>query len=606
MGIKKKIFLVFSCCILLITLSSYFFIYTLFQRNFKSEIMHYQQAAISMNTNMMVGFLDSIRQTTLKITGDEAIGGYLNTGDITDRLEQINLRQNMISRFSHYASGQTVGSHFFLKNTFFLNDRLPIASYFETQTLNGNPYISSSNIFANTLIKTEDWYKDLISSGESSNIFLDRETNSFCYAHIVKNNFYSGPYSQEGQGVLVLSIKAPDLTSSFSFHPISENSGYALFSRTGELLLMDNGEQKLYKEAFDRYGREKSFSSKNTKLSKETYIMSLDSVNSYGLKVIFLTPYKDIQQQINGPLQLYQLIVFLIFLVLMAAIYLISDRFTQPIIRMAKTIGTIHDTRTFSPKDLNFSKDKELVMLCDSFSKLIVHNNQLIQDIQKQTEQQLRYELRMLQAQINPHFIFNAMDIISWMALSKNEDSIAEIVSSIANLMRYSIIEPDKMVPLSEELQNIREYINIQQLRRDPRLKLSIDTCEDLNTIYVPKFTVQPLIENSIAHGLDSTSNDIHILVAVTRENNKIILDVTDDGLGCDPSRLNKFLDYAKNSKLEVSNGIGIRNINDRLRLNFPGSGKLSYYKNADGHLTAHIVLDDTTIEHSKEDYKNE
>lgn len=605
MGIKKKIFLAFSCCILLITLLSYFFLYTLFRRNYESEIMNYQQAAISMNANTVVSFLDSIRQTSLMVISDEAIGSYLSAREVAAPFDQINLRQNMISQFSHYSSNQILGQQFFLKNTLFLNDELPIASLFSSHTLKSNPYASSSNIFSNTLIRNEGWYKKLMKSGAGSYIFLEPELNSFCYAQIIRNTYYTGPYSKEGQGVMVMSLSSQDLKRTFSFAPISPNSGYALLNKDWGFLLLQNGERKLYQEAYRRYAKEKNFSRKNIRLANEKYVMSLDTINQYGLSVIFLTPYSDIQNQMNLLLRLYLLIVCLIFLVLMAAIYIMSDRFTQPIIRMAKTIRTIDDTRTFSPDVLNFSKDKEIVMLCDSFSRLIKHNNQLIQDVQEQTEQQIRYELRMLQAQISPHFIFNAMDIVSWMALSNNEDEIAEIVSSIAELMRYSIIDPDKMVSLSEELQNIREYMSIQQLRRPQKLNLHINTTEDLSSILLPKFTVQPLIENSIAHGLDSSSDEINIWMSVTKvqslegieglekteETDTVTVDITDDGLGCDPSKLNEYLACGKGTTLKVSNGLGIRNINDRLRLNFQGRGKLSYCYDKHHHLTAHIVL---------------
>lgn len=592
MGIKKKIFLAFSCGILVITLLSYAFIFILFRQGYETEIMRYQKSAVSMNSNMVESFLDSIRQTSLRIIGDEAIGIYLSTGQVTDALEQIKIQQSITNQFSHYSTDQILGSSLYLKNTLFLNDRLPISEFFRSETLNTNPFVSSSNIFADTEVKKEDWYLQLMESGKRSRIFLDPQTNNFCFAQIIHNNYYTGPYSKEGQGVMVISIASKDLARTFALEPISVNSGYAIFTSQQELLFSSNVQEALYQEACDRFMARKAFGGEIVALNNQRYVMSLNSLERYDLKILFLTPYQDIQSQLNHLMRFYLLFVLMIFLVLMAGIYMISNRFTRPIIRMAKTISTIHDTRNFSVDTLHFSKDKEIVMLCDSFSQLITHNNQLIRDIQTQTEQQKRSELRALQAQINPHFIFNAMDIVNWMALSKNEDSIAEIVSSIANLMRYSITDPDKLVPVLSELENIQEYINIQQLRHSQKLMLDIDTTEDLNSVYIPKFTLQPLIENSISHGLVESGQDLHIQVHIYRSSHGVIIDITDDGVGCDAGELNKFLDHSGDTSLKVSNGFGIRNINERIRLNFKGESGLTYRKNSAGILTARITFD--------------
>lgn len=592
MGIKKKIFLAFSCGILVITLLSYAFIFILFRQGYETEIMRYQKSAVSMNSNMVESFLDSIRQTSLRIIGDEAIGIYLSTGQVTDALEQIKIQQSITNQFSHYSTDQILGSSLYLKNTLFLNDHLPISEFFRSETLNTNPFVSSSNIFADTEVKKEDWYLQLMESGKRSRIFLDPQTNNFCFAQIIHNNYYTGPYSKEGQGVMVISIASKDLARTFALEPISVNSGYAIFTSQQELLFSSNVQEALYQEACDRFMARKAFGGEIVALNNQRYVMSLNSLERYDLKILFLTPYQDIQSQLNHLMRFYLLFVLMIFLVLMAGIYLISNRFTRPIIRMAKTISTIHDTRNFSVDTLHFSKDKEIVMLCDSFSQLITHNNQLIRDIQTQTEQQKRSELRALQAQINPHFIFNAMDIVNWMALSKNEDSIAEIVSSIANLMRYSIADPDKLVPVLSELENIQEYINIQQLRHSQKLMLDIDTTEDLNSVYIPKFTLQPLIENSISHGLVESGQDLHIQVHICRSSHGVIIDITDDGVGCDAGELNKFLDHSGDTSLKVSNGFGIRNINERIRLNFKGESGLTYRKNSAGVLTARITFD--------------
>ncbi|WP_395015401.1 hypothetical protein, partial [Robinsoniella peoriensis] len=277
MGIKKKIFLAFSCGILVITLLSYAFIFILFRQGYETEIMRYQKSAVTMNSNMVESFLDSIRQTSLRIIGDEAIGIYLSTGTVKDSLEKIKIRQSITNQFSHYSTGQILGSSLYLKNTLFLNDSLPIAEFFDSQTLNTNPFVSSSNIFSDTEVKKESWYLQLIESGKRSRIFLDPETKNFCFAQIIHNNYYTGPYSKEGQGVMVISIAAKDLARTFSLDPISDNSGYAIFTSQQELLFLSNAQKSLYLEACDRFMASQAFGGDSVTLDNQRYLMSLNS-----------------------------------------------------------------------------------------------------------------------------------------------------------------------------------------------------------------------------------------------------------------------------------------------------------------------------------------
>ncbi len=197
--------------------------------------------------------------------------------------------------------------------------------------------------------------------------------------------------------------------------------------------------------------------------------------------------------------------------------------------------------------------------------------------------------LHALQAQINPHFLYNALDMVSWHALSKGEDSIADIVSSISNLMHYSISRPDSTASLSREIENIREFIRIYQMERPCDIQLIPDfSPEQADQIPIPKFTLQPLVENSILH--NANLDHLTIRIQIHRQPDCTEISVTDDGVGADPEQLNAFLRY-ENTSLTVSSGFGIRNVNERLQLHFGNNSHLSYQKDSDGHLTASLFL---------------
>lgn len=166
------------------------------------------------------------------------------------------------------------------------------------------------------------------------------------------------------------------------------------------------------------------------------------------LFLTFLTPLSDIEQIVITALFPYILFVLITFFLLICVLYLLSRKITEPIISLADLISTIEDTRTFQTQRFSVYHDAELQVLCHSFTALIQRENLLMDQIIEENRQKRTAMLHALQAQINPHFLYNALDMVSWHALSKGEDSIADIVSSISNLMHYSISRPDSTASL--------------------------------------------------------------------------------------------------------------------------------------------------------------
>ena len=285
----------------------------------------------------------------------------------------------------------------------------------------------------------------------------------------------------------------------------------------------------------------------------------------------------------------YILFVLIAFSLLIYVLYLLSKKITEPIISLADLIGTIDDTRTFQTQRFSVYRDAELQVLCHSFTELLQRENALMDQIIEENKAKRTAMLHALQAQINPHFLYNALDMVSWLALSKGEDSIADIVSSISNLMHYSISRPDATASLSREIENIREFIRIYQMERPCDIQLIQDfSPEQADQIPIPKFTLQPLVENSILHNTES--ENLTILIRIAKLSDSIEISVTDDGAGANPDQLNAFLHY-EDTSLTVSSGFGIRNVNERLQLHFGNNSHLSYQKDSDGHLTASLFL---------------
>lgn len=592
MSMKKRVYVTLFIMIITVLLLSYLVMYLLFDKTLIEKIEDYQNTVVTSNQDLISSFVRSMNQTTVLLVGDEALGKYLSE-EITDTMTRIQVRSGIQKQFSHYLSLQNGSGNFSYRNTLFLNDELPVSDAFTAETLETTLPGRSSNVYSNQKVKHQSWYKKTLESSNHTYIFLDEATNGFCYAKKIQSNYYTGTYYPDGLCVVVIQIPSDKLEDILSVTPITPNSGFLLMQDDSSVLYQSSEDlpDNLLSSLPDRKESPNDQSAFNDTLTLDgkkyiTYYKVIDN----GLSLVFYTPFSDIREQVGQITNIY--ISFAIFFILLASLlsYLIAQKITSPINRFSKSIASIDDTRTFNPDTLKVSDDLEMKILRSSFGKLIAKTNALIDDILLQGEEKAKSELRLLQAQINPHFIYNAMDTVNWIALSKNEDEIANIVSSISNLMRYSITEPDKMVPLSLELLNIQNYIAIQQFRYENHIELTVETTLSPDRIFIPKFTVQPLVENSILHGNDDFSSGITIQIRVIQDGTTTMIEISDNGKGCDPRLLNRFLSY-DDTELAVTNGFGIRNVNERIRLNFGCDSGLSYFQNKEHTLTALIKM---------------
>lgn len=597
MKIKKKMFLMFTCMISIILLLSNTYIYFLFNKSTRDSVMEFQQSTIETNQLLINNFLDSMRETILQLIGDKSIGENLSIIDLEDSLVSLNVRSKIKDQFSHYTATQILHKNSGYKSTLFLNNNLPIVESFSSYSLDNNPYVYSSNIFSDINVVNTNWYKEITTGDISPYIFVNESTDEFCFAQKIQNTYYTGPYYPNGIGVMVISIEKKYLEDNLSCITVSPNSGFALINtNTNEILHQSNLtlSEEIYLESTELINSLSERKPHLVTLNNKKYILNFYNLN-YELGLLYLTPYSDIQHSTSRVTGKYLIFSTLITLIILIFIYLLCDKMTRPIIKLSNTIANIDDTRKFVVQALNVSNDKELQILSNSFKILIEKNNQLIENIQKESDENKKSQLRALQAQINPHFIFNAMDIVNWIALSRGNDDIADIVSSIATMMRYTITDPESMVSIQDEIKNIKEYISIYKLRHPCEISLDVYSKEPLNQIFIPKFTLQPLVENSIKHGLSDDNNftTFSISIRITRTDTKVIVDVIDNGLGYEPSTMNDFLNYKENT-LKVSNGFGIRNVNERIQLKLKGNSCLSYLCDENGHLIARVYLDYT------------
>ena len=213
---------------------------------------------------------------------------------------------------------------------------------------------------------------------------------------------------------------------------------------------------------------------------------------------------------------------------------------------------------------------REVQNLSDSFGHMVGRIQRLMNTVREEEIVLRKTELKALQAQINPHFLYNTLDSIAWMCeRGKNADAV-QMVHALARLFRISISRGHELIPIEKELQHAEAYLQIQKYRYKNQFTYHFTVDEDCVHCLCNKITLQPIIENAIVHGLDLMVDDGHIEITVRPDGGDILLIVSDDGIGMEPEQVAALLQNEPSDRT----GIGVKNVNDRLRIYFgPGYG---------------------------------
>ncbi|HAB00316.1 MAG TPA: sensor histidine kinase [Ruminococcaceae bacterium] len=210
----------------------------------------------------------------------------------------------------------------------------------------------------------------------------------------------------------------------------------------------------------------------------------------------------------------------------------------------------------------------ELGELNDSFAHMVHRIQELVEQVRAEETQLRKTELKALQAQINPHFLYNTLDSIQWMCERGKTEQAAAMVSALAKLFRISISRGHELIPIKDEVQHAKSYLIIQSYRYRNQFSYHFEVEEGLEDFLCNKITIQPLIENAIYHGINRMVDEGEITVCVkTAEDcpQDILITVEDNGVGMTQEQCRKILEKGRSD----SGGIGVKNVNDRLKIYF-------------------------------------
>lgn len=319
----------------------------------------------------------------------------------------------------------------------------------------------------------------------------------------------------------------------------------------------------------------------------EKRIITVKTVGYTGWKIVGVKPMNELSKNYIQVGIFAIFILIAVIFILVAVNIFVSTRITSPIRSLEKSVNDLENG--IMDVDISIKGSPEIKHLGKAIKSMVKNMRKLMDDIVVEQEAKRKSELNALQAQINPHFLYNTLDSIIWMIENEKYDGAVVMVTALARLFRISLSKGKNIISLRDELEHAKNYLTIQNIRHKNRFDYYIEADESILDLACIKLVIQPLIENAIYHGMEFMYGDGEIVVKAYTKNKTLYIDIIDNGLGMTEEAVNKLLTNESNSK--KGSGIGLRNVNERIKLYFGIDYGLDIYSEPDEGTTIRIRM---------------
>ena len=447
--------------------------------------------------------------------------------------------------------------------------------------------VTEEQWFGNTLKRTDNLY---FTTPHVQYIF-DNNENQYRWVITLTRAVEITHGTSTEQGILLIDIRYSSLQQILENITLG-NQGYLyMISSGGELIyhpnmqMIETGQMSENIDVAADY-RDGSY---REKYGGEWREVSVKSVGYTGWKLLSVTPEKGLPLN-NLKMRLFAVFVVAAFLlVLVLTNTFISSRITTPIQKLEKSVNAIEagdlDTEVY------MGGSYEIRHLGRSIGDMAKRIKTLMEDIVAEHESKRKSEFDTLQSQINPHFLYNTLDIIVWMIENEQKQEAVRIVTALARFFRISLSKGRSIITVRDELEHVRNYLMIQQMRFKNKFVYHIEAGEEVMDLVSLKLILQPLVENAIYHGMEFMDGDGEICVKVYRESEDLWFRISDNGLGMTQKQVESLLDEKNHVSSRRGSGIGVKNVNERIRLYFGADYGLTIQSEPDEGTTISIRL---------------
>lgn len=560
--------LLFSCAIIIIPV----IVLGIISFIKSSQILQEKVALSNMNTVKQIGnniefIVKNIGDTSLYLIQNEDVRDFLKLRG-TEPKEIISKKKIKIETdMMQLMASKTFVDSIYIKgfNSFELNTT-GVRNIIDNETIE-----KAAGLRGGTM-----WYLNKVIN------YNDKSTNVFSMIRIVND------ISNVSNKLAILKIDMQEnaFYNIYKDKIIGKNDDFFIINEAGIIVSATNANKIGQKFNYKDYGG-RSFDASEGYFeylsTGKDCLVTYYTIDSLGWKVLNIVPTKELLKEnmaTQGAILAAMLISFSICLVL-------AILFSKKILRRIKLLNKMmvklehEDFEVFiEPKG-----NDEVTLLSRSFNKMAAKLKELIQKVYSVQLKQREAELRALQAQINPHFLYNTLDNIYWMGRMEKAFETCTLVEALSKLFRLSLNSGNEITTVRSEIEHVKNYIVIQQARYRNMINFTLDIDPEVLDCVTLKLVLQPLIENSIVHGIEQKGETGQIDIVIKHEYENLIFIVSDNGYGVDLDEIRKLLNESSSN----NKGLAIKNVNDRIKLYFGENYGLEFFNRKSG--TTVIVI---------------
>lgn len=370
--------------------------------------------------------------------------------------------------------------------------------------------------------------------------------------------------SEVKQGILLIDINYRGIKQLFSNVALGQDSYIYLVDNNGEIIY--HPKQQLIYSNFVKEENLGRIHYHDSTYEKNNKIITTKIVGYTGWNIIGVTSENGISlNSLKSNLFFLFLILFFIMAIILINSF-ISSKVSKPIQQLESAVNEVEHGNLSAKVEVNgFYEVRHLGKSVQRMAKQI---KKLMKDIIIEHESKRKSELNSLQSQINPHFLYNTLDVIVWMIENERQEEASKVVTALARFFRISLSKGENIISVKNEVEHARNYLMIQNMRYKNKFMYYIEVGEEVKELATIKLILQPLVENAIYHGMEFTDGDGEIRITVYKEKEDLYLSVEDNGLGMTEEKVNALLSGEITHSTRGS-GIGVKNVDERIKLYF-------------------------------------
>lgn len=532
---------------------------------------------------------------------NRSINAYVEQMDKISKVPMLSYKemgndiQNILNEGDDISEQERINNQYKMRD-FFLNLKF-MDKYIANITIysrNGSTYTFDDSISTSKDYKEEEWYKRTV----------DAKGNKILLGTHIQKGEESGPrlvfslarqindfYTRKPLGVIIIDADIRVINDICREIDFGKGGSVIIAGEDGNIIF-DNQEKNIS-------GRLYGYMDKVLKKESGEIIQKIDNKNLLitwytseftGWKLIGMIPINEIHRDIIS----MRYIVFFVLVLLSIFAFIIFFRISSSIINPVNKLRSLMKKAEKGDFDVSIKidSDDEIRQLGESFNIMIARIKELINKVYNSELAKKQAELNALQSQINPHYLYNTLESIRMMAALNDDTDVMNMITILGETFRYSINIANEIVTIEQEIKHVNNYLTIQKMRYQNRLQADIIIDENIMQCRIIKLVIQPIVENSIYHGLGNKMGIGHVSVIGRKENNTVKLEIIDDGTGMTNEQLVEIREVLKSNKPSNNKrSIGLSNINERLRLYFGEAYRMEITSSPDAGTRVSLMI---------------